>query len=153
MSLRLYLMQHGEAKSEPEDPERSLTVRGEEETKKISGAARRLGIRPSRIYHSGKKRAEQTAGIIARALDLSVQTGQGLNPNDDGRPWVERISKEAEDVMIVGHLPFLEKLASFLVCGDEGAKAVLFRYSAILCLERTGPGRWAVDWLLKPEMV
>jgi phosphohistidine phosphatase len=55
--------------------------------------------------------------------------------------------------MIVGHLPFLEKLASFLVCGDEGAKAVLFRYSAILCLERIGPGRWAVDWLLKPEMV
>jgi phosphohistidine phosphatase SixA len=95
MSVRLYLMQHGEAKSEPEDPERSLTVRGEEETKKISGAAKRVNIRPSKIYHSGKKR----------------------------------------------------------VCGDEGAKAVLFRYSAILCLEMKQPGRWAVDWLLKPEMV
>ena len=59
----------------------------------------------------------------------------------------------AEDLMIVGHLPFLEKLASFLICGDEGSKAVVFRYSAVLCLERTGPGRWAVDWLLKPEMV
>jgi len=51
--MRLYLVQHGEAKSEAEDPERSLTVRGEEETKKISVAAKRLGIRPSRIYHSG----------------------------------------------------------------------------------------------------
>ncbi len=39
MSVRLYLMQHGEAKSEAEDPEHSLTVRGEEETRKISGAA------------------------------------------------------------------------------------------------------------------
>jgi phosphohistidine phosphatase len=48
-SMRLYLVQHGEARSEAEDPERSLTVRGEEETKKISGAAKRLGIRPSRI--------------------------------------------------------------------------------------------------------
>ena len=93
--MRLFLMQHGEAKPEAEDPERSLTVRGEDETKKISGAAKRLGIRPSKIYHSGKER----------------------------------------------------------VCGDEGAKAVLFRYSALLCLDRRRPERWAVDWLLKPEMV
>ena len=153
MSVRLFLMQHGEAKSEAEDPERSLTVRGEEETKRISGAAKRLGIRPSRIYHSGKRRAEQTAAIIARAIDLSAQLGQGLNPNDDVRPWVEQISREAEDLMIVGHLPFLEKLASFLVCGDERRKAVLFRYSAIVCLEKKEGGGWAFDWILKPEMV
>jgi phosphohistidine phosphatase len=151
--MRLYLVQHGEAKSEAEDPERSLTNRGEEETRKISSVVKKLGIRPSRIYHSGKKRAEQTAGIIGRALDLSLQLGQGLNPNDNVHPWAERISRETEDLMLVGHLPFMEKLASFLVCGDEGAKAVLFRYSAILCLEKKEPGRWAVDWILKPEMV
>ncbi len=153
MSMRLYLVQHGEAKSEAEDPERPLTVRGEEETREISAVTKRLGIRPARIYHSGKKRAEQTAGIIAGALNLSAQLGQGLNPNDDVRPWGERISREAGDLMIVGHLPFLEKLASSLLCEDEGAEAVLFRYSAILCLEKKEPGRWAVDWVLKPEMV
>ena len=153
MAMKLFLMQHGEARSEAEDPKRSLTVRGEEETKRISGAAKRLGIRPSRIYHSGKKRAEQTASIVAKALGLSAQLGQGLNPNDDIRSWVERISKETEDLMIVGHLPFLEKLASVLVCGEGGAKAVLFRYSAILCLERKELGSWAVNWLLKSEMV
>ena len=54
--MKLYLIQHGEAKSEAEDPERSLTSRGEEETRKISGVAKRLSIYPSRIYHSGKKR-------------------------------------------------------------------------------------------------
>ncbi len=31
MLMRLYLMPHGEAKSEAEDPERSLAIRGEEE--------------------------------------------------------------------------------------------------------------------------
>ena len=149
--MRLYLVQHGEAKSEAEDPERSLTLRGEEEARKVSGAAKKLGILPSRIYHSGKKRAEQTAGIIAETLDLPAQLGQGLNPNDDIRPWVERISREAEDLMIVGHLPFLEKLASFLVRGDEGAKAVIFRYSAIVCLEKKGSGRWAVERVIKPD--
>jgi phosphohistidine phosphatase len=151
MSVRLYLVQHGEAKSEAEDSERSLTIRGEEETKKTSDSAKRLGIRPSRIYHSGKKRAEQTAVIVAAALDLSPQVGQGLHPSDDVRPWVERISKETEDLMIVGHLPFLEKLASFLVCGDEGAKAVMFRYSAIVCLEKKESGTWAVDRVIKPD--
>ena len=52
--MRLYLVQHGEAKSEAEDPEWSLIIRGEEETRKISSAVKRLGIRPSRIYHIGK---------------------------------------------------------------------------------------------------
>ena len=151
--MRLYLVQHGEANSETEDPERSLTVRGEEETRKISGATKRWPFVLQGSITAGRRGAEQTAGIIARALDLSAQLGQGLNPNDDVRPWVERISREVEDLMIVGHLPFLEKLASFLVCGDEGAKAVLFRYSAIFCLEKKEPGKWAVDWVLKPEMV
>ncbi len=151
--MRVYLVQHGEAKPETEDPERSLTLRGEEETRKVSGTAKQLGIRPQKIYHSGKKRAEQTAGILAGVLDLPAQVGRGLNPSDDIRPWVERISAEAEDLMIVGHLPFLEKLASFLVRGDEEAKAVMFRYSAIVCLEKKGSGRWAVDRVIKPEMV
>ncbi len=151
--MRLYLVQHGEARPELEDPERSLTQRGEEETRKISDAAKRLRVCPKKIYHSGKKRAEQTAGIIAAALDLPVQVGNGLQPNDDIRPWVEWISAEGEDLMIVGHLPFLEKLASFLVSGNEGTKPVLFRYSAIVCLEKKEGGRWAVDRVLKPEMV
>jgi len=149
--MKIYLVQHGEAKSEAEDPERSLTIRGEEETRKISDAAKRLSVRPSRIYHSGKKRAEQTAGIFAAAFNLSAQLGQGLNPNDDIRPWAERISRETEDLMIVGHLPFLEKLASFLICGDERAKAVMFRYSAILCLEKKEPGRWVAERIIKPD--
>jgi len=151
--MKLYLVQHGEARSELEDPERSLTARGEEETAKISEAAKRLDIRPAKIYHSGKKRAVQTAGMIAARLDLPAQIGEGLNPNDDIRPWVERISAEPEDLMIVGHLPFLEKLASFFICEDEGARAVLFRYSALVCLEKRETGRWAVHWVLKPEMV
>ena len=149
--MRLYLVQHGEAKSEAKDPERSLTNRGEEETRKVSIAAKGLSIRPLKIYQSGKKRAEQTARIIAGAIGLSAQLGQGLNPNDDVHPWVERISSETEDLMIVGHLPFLEKLASFLVCGREGEKAVMFRYSAIVCLEKKASGRWVVERVIKPE--
>jgi phosphohistidine phosphatase len=155
VKMKLYLIQHGEAKSEVEDPERSLTARGEKEVTGVSKAATGLNITPSKVYHSGKLRAKQTAEIIAKALkipDLSVQPTQGLNPNDNIRPWAERISKEREDLMIVGHLPFLEKLTSFLLCGNENARLILFRYGAIVCLDQKEDKRWAVRWILTPEI-
>jgi len=153
--MKLYLIQHGEAKSEAEDPERSLTARGEKEVMAVSKVAGGLQIRPSKIYHSGKMRAKQTAEIIASALRISdshVQPAEGLNPNDDIHAWVERISKEKEDLMLVGHLPFLEKLTSLLLCGDENARLVLFRYGAIVCLDQKGDKGWAIRWILTPEM-
>lgn len=153
--MKLYLTQHGEAKSEVEDPERSLTPRGEKEVMGVSKAASGLHIMPSKVYHSGKLRAKQTAEIVANELkipDLNVQSVQGLNPNDDIHPWAERISKEKEDLMFAGHLPFLEKLTSFLLCGNENARLVLFRYGAIVCLDQKEDKGWAVRWILTPEM-
>jgi len=153
--MKLYLIQHGEARSEVEDPERSLTDKGKQEVLSVSKAATGLNIRPSKVFHSGKLRAKQTAEIIASALKipgLSVQATEGLNPNDDIRPWAERISKEKEDLMFVGHLPFLEKLASFLLCGSENARLVWFRYGAIVCLDQKEDKGWAVRWILTPEM-
>jgi phosphohistidine phosphatase len=151
-NMKLYLIQHGEAKSEAEDLERSLTIKGEEEVHRVAKTAERLDIRSSKIYHSGKRRAQQTAEIIASALNITIQFAQGLNPLDDVRPWVERILKEKEDLMIVGHLPFLEKLTSFLLCGDENARLVLFRYGAIVCLIQKEDKGWALRWILMPEM-
>ncbi len=153
--MKLYLIQHGEAKPESEDPERSLTSRGEEEVKKVSVTAKRLNIKPLKVFHSGKMRARQTAEIIARNLQIpgpSVQAMEGLNPNDRVLPWEVRVSQESEDLMIVGHLPFLEKLASLLLCGEENARVVLFRYGAIVCLEQKQDKGWAVRWILTPEM-
>jgi phosphohistidine phosphatase len=151
--MKLYLIQHGEAKSEAEDPERSLTARGKQEVGGVATVAKKMDIRASKIYHSGKRRAQQTADIIASALTLPVESAHGLNPLDDVKLWAERISKEAKDLMIVGHLPFLEKLTSFLVCGDESARVVLFRYAAIVRLDQKEDRGWAVRWILTPEMI
>ncbi len=153
--MKLYLVQHGEAKPEAMDPERPLTAKGAEEVKRVSEATKQLQIRLSKIVHSGKLRARQTAEILGRGLDLSpslVQAAAELNPKDDIRPWVERIQKEPEDLMIVGHLPFLEKLASHLLCGDKKAELILFRYGAIVCLEQKEDKGWVVRWILTPEM-
>lgn len=151
--MKLYLIQHGEAKSEAEDPERSLTGRGEEDVRRVAAVAKKMDIQSSKVYHSGKRRAQQTADIIASALNLPVEPAQGLSPLDDVRPWAERISREAKDVMIVGHLPFLDKLASFLLCSDERAQVVLFRYGAVVHLDQKEDKSWTIRWILTPEMV
>ena len=66
--MDLFLVQHGEARSEVEDPERSLTDRGEETVRKVAAWAARAGLRVGQIRHSGKRRAEQTAAILADSL-------------------------------------------------------------------------------------
>jgi phosphohistidine phosphatase len=154
--MKLYLVQHGEAKSELEDPERSLTANGEKAVARVAKAAKKMDIRPAKIFHSGKTRARQTAGIIGSGLqvpDQAIEAIEGLKPNDDVYPWVEKILQEKKDIMLVGHLPFLQKLASLLLCGDKNARVVLFRYGCIVCLEQKEDSRWAVAWVLRPEMV
>jgi phosphohistidine phosphatase len=154
--MKLYLIQHGEAKSEREDPGRSLTTKGAQEVERIAQAANKMGITPAKIYHSGKKRAAQTAEIIASGLkapEKNLEAVQDLNPNDDVRPWLEKIPEEKEDIMLVGHLPFLEKLTSLFLCGDENARVVLFRYGGMVCLEQKEDRGWALRWYLTPEMV
>jgi phosphohistidine phosphatase len=56
--MDLYLAQHGEARPEVEDPERSLTDRGEESVRKVAAWTARAGVRVDQIGHSGKRRAE-----------------------------------------------------------------------------------------------
>jgi len=150
--MKLYLVQHGEAKSESEDPQRSLTEKGKEEVQNVAKMAKKLDLCPSKIYHSGKLRAKQTAEIFADSLKRPAEPAQGLNPNDDVLEWADRISREKEDLIIIGHLPFLEKLTSLLVTGKEDTRPVLFRYGAIVFLDKNEAGGWGLRWILTPEM-
>lgn len=153
--MRLYLVQHGEAKAEVENPQRPLTDRGRVEVERVSNLANKLAVKPSYIFHSGKLRAEQTAEIIADVLEVSKEPEavSGLNPNDDVQQWVAKISQQEENLMLVGHLPFMDKLASLLLCGNEDAGVVQFRYGAIACLEREASGTWRLQWVLTPALV
>ena len=65
----VYLVQHGEAKSEEEDPERPLTDNGRFTVESVSEHIAPLGLGVTRIIHSGKLRAKQTA---VRCLSLEA---------------------------------------------------------------------------------
>ncbi|MFN7105606.1 MAG: phosphohistidine phosphatase SixA [Pyrobaculum sp.] len=150
--MRLYLVQHGEAKVETEDPRRPLTERGAREVRKIAEFLKKAGVRVEKIFHSGKLRAIQTAEIFAEVLGAEVEQTEGLDPLSDPKIWAERVERLTSDVMIVGHLPHLGKLVSYLVAKNEELKIVEFRYAGVVCLERGGD-RWAVIWAVRPELL
>jgi len=63
--MRLYLVQHGKAKSKDEDPDRPLTDQGRNDIKKVAVfLAENAGLKVTSIYHSGKTRARQTAEVL-----------------------------------------------------------------------------------------
>jgi len=154
--MYLYLMQHGEAVSKEADPERPLSQEGRSEVRKVAThLAAGLGISIQRIYHSGKLRAEQTAAIMARELQLreNVEMAKELNPTSLPWGWVERLVDMQENVMIVGHLPHLKRLTALLVCQDESKKCVDFRNGGVVCLFRDESGIWSMSWIIIPQIL
>jgi phosphohistidine phosphatase len=149
----VYLVQHGEAAPKDVDPERPLTDRGREEVADVAALASRLDLEVARIRHSGKTRAEQTAAVLAEAMAPveGVEAASGLAPNDAVAPVAEALASAPRPLMLVGHLPFLGRLAGVLVCGDPERPPVRFRNAAIVCLARDA-GLWQVAWILTPEM-
>jgi phosphohistidine phosphatase len=152
--MDLYLVQHGEAKSEDEDPERSLTDQGVETVRRMASWAAQVGLKVDQIRHSGKRRAEQTAALLAERLSPAqgVVAVEGLKPNDDVHPVAEALRAEHGPIMLVGHLPFLSRLASLLVTGNPEGVIVRFRQAGIVCLSQE-EGEWAVNRVMPPELL
>jgi phosphohistidine phosphatase len=151
----LYLVQHGEAKREEDDPRRGLTDKGFKDVARTALHAQKLGLTVSAIHHSGKTRALQTAQVLADHLKPAkgVSPASDLAPMDDPAIWSRRLSETPEDVMLVGHLPYMAKLAGLLLCGDTEKMFVDFKMGGIVCLKRLDGGRWALEWMIVPEMV
>ena len=142
--MRVYLVRHGEANSEDVDPERHLSGRGANEVRRIAtDAVSHLGVRPARVVHSGKARARETAEIWSGLIAADLAEGDSLAPNDDPSIWAARVQTETDDVMLVGHLPHLERLAGLLVTGDEERAVAGFPAGGLVGLERSEEG-WAV---------
>jgi phosphohistidine phosphatase len=150
----VYLVRHGEAKPKDEDPERSLTAAGKDDVSLIATWAAATGSHVAAIQHSGKLRAQQTAQIFADHLPEAPapQAVSGLAPNDDVEPIAEQLQSESGPIMLVGHLPFLERLASLLITGDADASLVTLDAGALLALAKN-EDRWCVVCLMQPKLL
>lgn len=153
--MRLYLVQHGEALAKNVDPARPLSDAGRSAVRAIGLRLAASGLGVDSIMHSGKKRAAQTAALLADCLESArpVEARSGLDPNDAVAPLAAEAASWSEDTMLVGHLPFMARLAGFLIGGADSLEVVLFEPGTVLCLERSDSMRWRIAWMLRPELL
>jgi phosphohistidine phosphatase len=150
--MRLYLVRHGDAVSERVDATRPLSERGRAEIEAVAGQAARLGWQPTEIRHSGITRARQTAEILAGRLAPArgVSAVEGLQPEDDPYRLAAECETLREPVMLVGHMPYMSRLASLLLLGDPRSDVIRFGTGTIAGLARVD-GRFLVEWVIAPH--
>ena len=152
--MALFLVQHGKSLPKEKDPDRGLSGQGIEETQIVAEMAAEKNVQVSRIIHSGKKRALQTAEIFMKILEpeSGIAKGPGLAPLDDVTTFTSTVSSE-ENIMVVGHLPFMERLVSYLVAGSPETLVIKFQNSGIVCLDTESGGEpFFIRWALFPRL-
>ena len=152
--MALFLVQHGYSLPKDKDPKKGLSPEGIAETKRIAEVAKAYNVLVSGITHSGKTRARQTAEIFESILkpEQGIQESSGLNPLDDVTAFADKIDSTANH-MLVGHLPFMERLTSYLITGSIETPVFKFQNSGIVCLDKypTTPF-WVIKWALMPNI-
>ena len=110
--MKVYLLRHGLADRDQwngSDAERPLTSEGRKSMEREAKGMEELGVCPDRIVTSPKKRAKETAQIVAARLDMTdelvedARLANGFN--------LERLAAilgthaDAKAVLLVGHEP------------------------------------------------
>ena len=152
--MAFYIVQHGLSLPKDQDPEKGLAPEGIEDVRRIAEVARNYGVTVGSILHSGKKRALQTAEILADVLKPSggVRETTDIKPLDDVAEFAPRIDFQAH-TMVVGHLPFLERLTSFLITGQQELVVFKLQNGGILCLDRIdSQDKPVIKWSLMPTV-
>lgn len=153
--MRIYLAQHGLAAPKEIDPERPLSGQGENDVRRLAEFLGQAGLQVGRVLHSGKLRAEQTALLLTETLSAAgpPEGRPGLNPNDPVEPLANELEIWSEDTLLVGHLPYLGRLASLLLASDANRPVLAFQPGSMACLERDEGGRWTLAWMVRPEIL
>lgn len=150
----LYLARHGESVPVGDDDERPLSQQGESDVRYVANLISPLNLSIARVFQSTKKRAQQTAQILSSAFHLlnHIETRAELQPMAEVDPIIEELYAIDEDILIVSHMPFLEKLVGKLITGNENKNVVAFKAGCLLCLEEIEQKQWVIRWMLSPEL-
>jgi len=148
--MKLYLMQHALAYSSEENSERALSPAGVEQAKLSAQGIRRLGLEFDLIMTSPKRRAKQTAALVAEEVRYpysDILTTEALMPDHSPGELLELLQKESTNsrILIVGHLPHLARLADTLTQGGD----LIFENAGLTCLEMSGPKTASLEFHLQ----
>jgi len=151
--VRCYLVRHGEALAANLDPRRPLSERGRDDVAKLAQLAVTRNVRVAEICHSGILRARETAEILASSLNPPKGVCQiaGLLPEDDPILGKAEIESAAQPTMLVGHLPYMSRLAALLVTRDAARDVIQFAPATMACCSPIG-SIWRIDWQINPAL-
>lgn len=157
------LFRHGIA-MDPSDwggpePERPLTARGMEKTKKAVAGLLALGVGPTHLLTSPFIRARDTAKLIREGLSRRIELQERDELLPDAQPdelvsLLDSFSSEA-CVICVGHEPHLGKFAGWLLFGKPTSGLALKKAGAC-CVSFEGapkPGQGQLRWWLTPAQL
>lgn len=161
--MKLFILRHGDAGERGDsrysnDAARPLSSKGAKRTRQLANWLRRREITFDAIFTSPLTRAQQTAEIVARSLNLKdcLKPTKHLAPEGtfvDLLAQVDQARRKAKAVLLVGHEPYLSTLVSLLCTGGSSLQLNLKKGG--LCrleLETVKPGRCAtLEWLLGPR--
>ena len=153
--MKLYLVQHAEALAKDVDPGRPLSEKGLADAAKMAAFLHGAEVRVDEVVHSGKRRAEETALLLSKAVWLGQELIQmdGLGPNDSTDHLLHAAEAAGGDLMAVGHLPFMAKMVARCLTGSEDGATVQFEPGTVVCLERLDDGTWALNWMQRLSLL
>lgn len=153
--MKLYLARHGDSSIISSDDERPLSEIGIRDVKNLADVIAPQQIPVAHIFHSKKKRARETAEILASAFQFTgeLQTRNELDPMADISIIMQEIAALNADVLLVGHMPFMGKLAGLLLAKNEYSNVVNFATATLLCLEQVERDQWTINWMLSPVIM
>lgn len=161
--MNLYLMRHAIA-AEPDenidDSQRSLTEKGQRKLTKIAHNLEKIDVKFELILTSPYLRTRQTASVVADVLKLKkkcVVESENLSPLGFADKLVEEINttEPVENLLLIGHEPFLSQLIGVLIVGDASLRIDLKKAGLCkLSTEQLTYGRCAtLEWLLTPAQM
>jgi phosphohistidine phosphatase len=163
--MNLYLLRHAiavdrEAGGFADDRQRPLTAEGRARLRKVVRAMKVMKLRFSLILTSHYVRARQTAEIVAQELKLSRRLRDCQELAADARPadlvrLLTNLRPQPEDVLLVGHEPYLSELVSLLLAGATPL-SLDFKKAGLckLSVDRLQPARCAtLEWLVPPKLL
>jgi len=153
---QLLLLRHADAESiAASDRLRVLTSKGREQARRVGRFCGKHGICPDLILSSPYARADETARIVAEALDREVIAAPFLAPGMSPETAWEELKAYTgfASVMLVGHEPDTGSLAAALLAmHTPGALHVRKATLIGLDLARLGEGGATLDFFLPAKL-
>jgi phosphohistidine phosphatase len=163
--MDLFILRHGIAAdlgvgTRARDADRALTPKGKHEMWQVARAMKLLDLSFDLILSSPYTRVSQTAEIVAEALSLEkkLELTDCLMPHGSARELISLPNKHKpapQNVLLVGHEPYLSQLISLLISGGSTACVTLKKAAlAKLSTDSLKFGHCAtLKWLLTPKQM